>query len=67
MRLELEEEQRRQAQWKKENDRRKHNYVPLIFELLNQLAKKKQTKALFEEAQKRQKEKAESKKDKKME
>ena len=24
----------RQAKWKAENERRRHNYVPLIFELL---------------------------------
>jgi hypothetical protein len=32
------EEKTRQANWKLENQRRRHNYVPVIFELLKQLA-----------------------------
>lgn len=28
------QEQERQARWKAENERRRHNYVPFIFELL---------------------------------
>jgi len=34
------EEKERRAKWKLENQRRRHNYVPLIFELLKQLAQK---------------------------
>jgi hypothetical protein len=32
------EEKTRQANWKLENQRRRHNYVPVIFELLKQLS-----------------------------
>ena len=31
-------EKQRQVNWKAENERRRHNYVPVIFELLKQLA-----------------------------
>jgi len=34
------EEKERQANWKSENERRRHNYVPVIFELLKQLSSK---------------------------
>ena len=37
----------RQKQWKTENERRRHNYVPLIFELLQQLARKNMLEGLF--------------------
>ena len=30
----IRDETERQAKWKKENESRRHNYVPLIFELL---------------------------------
>ena len=36
------EEKERQANWKSENERRRHNYVPVIFELLKQLSEKQQ-------------------------
>lgn len=32
--LKIEQENERQQKWKTENERRRHNYVPLIFELL---------------------------------
>ena len=38
--LKIEQENEKQQKWKTENERRRHNYVPLIFELLQQLAKK---------------------------
>lgn len=34
----ISEEEQRRAAWLDENQRRRHNYVPLIFELLKQLA-----------------------------
>jgi len=44
------EEKERQANWKIENERRRHNYVPVIFELLRQLANKNMLSDLFAEA-----------------
>lgn len=44
------QEQDRQARWKTENERRRHNYVPLLFELLQQLAKNNMLKPMFDEA-----------------
>ena len=55
-------ETERQAKWKAENERRRHNYVPLIFELLQQLAKKNMLEPLFKEAVEQKKKKAEEKK-----
>ncbi len=55
--LKIEEERQRQANWKTENERRRHNYVPVIFELLKQLAKKNQLKKLFDEAKERKEKK----------
>ena len=49
----IEAEKLRQANWRAENERRRHNYVPVIFELLKQLAKKKDLKRLFDEAKER--------------
>jgi len=48
--MKLQQEQDRQARWRIENERRKHNYVPLIFELLQGLAKKNMLEGLFKEA-----------------
>ena len=58
------EEQEKQAKWKTENERRRHNYVPLIFELLQQLAKKDMLHGMFEEAKEVKKKKDQEKKDK---
>ena len=49
----IEAERQRQANWRAENERRRHNYVPVIFELLKQLAQKKMLKTLYEEAKER--------------
>ena len=46
----IESERQRKANWRTENERRRHNYVPVIFELLKQLSQKKMLKTLFEEA-----------------
>ena len=59
------QEQERQARWKSENERRRHNYVPFIFELLQQLAKKNMLGLLFKEAVEAKKKKQEEKKAKK--
>ena len=57
-------EHQRQANWRSENERRRHNYVPVIFELLKQLSQKRMLKTLFEEAKER-KAKKQAEKDKK--
>ena len=51
--VQIAEEIDRQAKWKAENERRRHNYVPAIFELLKQLAKKDLLEDLYKEAVKR--------------
>jgi len=55
------QEQDRQTRWKAENERRRHNYVPLLFELLQQLAKKNMLKPMFDEAVEAKKKKHEAK------
>ena len=59
---ELEEEVKRNETWRVENQRRKHNYVPLIFEILQQLAKKNMLQGLQEQAVEAKKKKIEEKK-----
>lgn len=44
------EEKTRRAEWKLENERRRHNYVPLLFELLKQFAEKNMLDDLFKQA-----------------
>jgi ubiquitin carboxyl-terminal hydrolase L5 len=51
------EEAERLAKWKAENERRRHNYVPAIFELLKQLAQKNMLENLYKDAVKRKEEK----------
>lgn len=58
------EEKTRQANWKLENQRRRHNYVPVIFELLKQLAQKQQLETLFKEAVEKKEKAQEEKKQK---
>lgn len=57
------EEDEKQQRWKTENERRRHNYVPLIFELLQQLAKKDMLHDMFEEAKEAKKKKDQEKKE----
>jgi ubiquitin carboxyl-terminal hydrolase L5 len=49
------EEEDRQARWKVENQRRRHNYVPLIFDVLTMLSKKNMLEGMFKEAVDRKK------------
>ena len=53
----IQEEAERLAKWKAENERRRHNYVPAIFELLKQLATKNMLDDLYKDAVKRKEEK----------
>ena len=58
-------ETERHSRWKTENERRRHNYVPLIFELLHQLGKKDMLQGLLDDAVKKKKEKQEKSKEEK--
>ena len=53
----IQAERARQENWRAENERRRHNYVPVIFEVLKQLAKKRMLKTLFDEAKERKEKK----------
>ena len=55
-------EKDRRANWKLENERRRHNFVPLIFELLKNFAQKDMLAEMFDDAQKAKKAKAEAEK-----
>ena len=52
----------KRAQWKKENQRRRHNYVPLCMELIKGLAKVGTLPGLVTEAKERHAEKQQRKK-----
>lgn len=55
--VQIAEEQERLSKWKAENERRRHNYAPAIFELLKQLAKKNMLDDLYKDAVKKKEEK----------
>lgn len=54
--LELAEEEELHEKWKKENARRKHNYIPLILELLDVLADRGELLGLLQTAKDRRQE-----------
>lgn len=49
----LEDEERRRSNWKKENIRRKHNYMPFIVEMLKGLANEGKLMEVYEKAKER--------------
>lgn len=57
LRLLIEEEEIKNKQYQMENIRRKHNYLPLIVEILKILAKEGQLLPLYEKAKERAMEK----------
>ena len=61
MQVRISEEEHRREQWKRENIRRRHNYLPFIVQLLKGLASQGELVPLYERA----KEKAEAREEKK--
>jgi ubiquitin carboxyl-terminal hydrolase L5 len=56
----LEMERAKQAQWKEENARRRHNYIPFIYHMLRMLAENKQLRPLVDKARAEQRDKGQS-------
>lgn len=61
LRVAIEEEENKVKQYQLENIRRKHNYLPLIVEILKILAKEGQLLPLYEKAKAKSMEKASKK------
>jgi ubiquitin carboxyl-terminal hydrolase L5 len=64
LQADLEAQYAKRQQWKLENQRRRHNYVPLCVELLKELARKDMLPQLISEAGERVRAKVEKKKSK---
>ena len=60
--VKIADEKVRRGKWKAENERRRHNYVPLIFELLKKLAQKNMLSDMYKKANDLKEQKAAEKK-----
>lgn len=60
----LEEQNRKRIQWKKENQRRKHNYVPLCIQWIKELARQGKLETLVSDAKEKARERKRMKKSK---
>lgn len=61
LQLRIAEEEERRKQWKKENIRRKHNYLPFIVQLLKSLADEGKLTEVYEKAKEKAVKKKEAK------
>lgn len=61
LRLLIEEEDRKKKRYQVENVRRKHNYLPLIVEMLKVLAKEGQLLPLYEKAKEKTRDRIQAK------
>ena len=61
----LAEEENKRAKWKTENIRRRHNYLPLIMELLRSLASRGELLPIYNKAKEKTLELEKKKKEKK--
>merc|ERR1711997_634783 len=61
----LEEEEMKRAKWRSENIRRRHNYLPLIMELLRSLASRGELLPIYNKAKEKSMELEKKKKEKK--
>jgi ubiquitin carboxyl-terminal hydrolase L5 len=49
----LQQEEQKRAAWAKENDRRQHNYIPFVIELIKQLAEKSKLRGMVAQGDER--------------
>ena len=63
--MSIAEEEERRKMWRKENVRRRHNYLPFIVEMLKALAEQGQLLPIFEKAKEKSLEMEKKKQEKK--